>query len=499
MDISTALSFVRAKLKELTLCNAARSALDWDMETGMPPAASETRADVISFLAGLAHEMALDPYYVEALTFLREQVALGNVPADETANIALAWKAYEREARLPGDFVRELSNLTAVSHHVWAEARRQSDFGMFAPNLTRIIDLKREQARLLSSGSPPYDALLDEFEPGANTAAITAVLTPLRERLAALVAKIAGAAAVAPPPLIAAPLDAQINWNQRIAAMLGFDFQAGRLDASAHPFTAKLHLGDVRITTRYEPKDLLYSVMSTVHEAGHGMYDQGVPAADYGQPVGEAPSLGIHESQSRLWENLVARGRPFWQYFLPLLQADGFLPGVDVDSFHRSVNRVQPSFIRTEADEVTYNLHICLRFEIERDLIEGRLAVADVRDAWNAKMRELLGLEVTSDALGVLQDVHWSSGLIGYFPTYTIGNLYSAQLYATVLREMPDLEDRIRAGDFRGLLDWLHDRVHWHGSRYGAEQIIRRATGKGLDSSDFLAYIERKYGEIYRF
>ncbi len=500
MQTDKALDALRTALKEIAYCNAAKAALEWDMETGMPVAGSEARAETVAFLAGLAHEKSVAPDYGEALTFLREQAEAGKLSADDSALVALAWRQYDRERRLSGEFVRELSNLTAASHHVWAEARRQSAFGLFRPNLERIVALKREQAQALGGGSAPYDALLDEFEPGARTDALSEVFGRLRRDLSALVRKIQTGDQPPVLPGISLPLDRQVQWNRDFAALLGFDFQAGRLDVSAHPFTMRLHVGDVRITTRYDSADLLYSLMSTAHETGHALYEQGLPAASYGTPVGEAASLGLHESQSRLWENLVARSRPFCDALLERLQGDGHLSGLDAAEFYRSFNRVTPSLIRTEADEVTYNLHICLRFEIERDLIEGRLAVADLPEVWNAKMNEYLGVAVPSDADGVLQDVHWSSGLFGYFPTYALGNIYSAQLFEAARRDLPDLDGLVRRGDFAGLRRWLHDKIHRHGSRYGVEEMMRQAVGDGFqDPAALLDYLERKYGEIYRF
>ncbi len=489
-----------AFLKDAANINAAKNLLVWDMETIMPEAGADARSGPVSCLEGLAHEKLTSAEYRDLLSPLAELRDAGGIPADDPAYavVGLAWKNYRREARLPSSFVTELSALCASSHHVWKDAREKKDWAAFLPNLTRIVAMKREEARLVGFTASPYDALLDAFEPGMDAAKTSALLDGIAPPLAALVRRIGASPTDRGPEgtRVAAPLAAQAELNRVFATRLGFDLRGGRIDPTAHPFMTRIHVGDIRICTRYDEADALYALMSTFHEAGHGMFEQGLPSSLYGTPAGEVASFALHESQSRLWENMVCRSLPFCEFLARELGAAG-IGAPPAALLHRALNAVAPSFIRTEADEVTYNLHICLRFRIERDLIEGSLDPADVPAAWNALSREYFGIEPEHDADGALQDVHWSAGLFGYFPTYALGNLYAAQLYEAASREIPGLEDGFREGRFADLLAWLRDRVHRHGSLVDAATIVARATGKPPSPVPFLAYVERKYSAIY--
>ncbi|HTM68938.1 MAG TPA: carboxypeptidase M32 [Candidatus Binatia bacterium] len=489
-----------SQLKDIARINAARNALEWDMETKMPAGAGEARGEIIGSLAGLAHAKLTSPSFEEAIVPLRELREQGRLDRDDPCHaiIGLAWKEFDRARRLPSAFVEELEGLCAASHHVWAEARKASDWNAFLPNLSRIIAMKRDEARLVGYSGSPYDALIDRFEPGMTSAMLGKVLGDLAAFLAPFVRRI-GEAGPVDPSVIRKPLPARAQEALclRVAKAIGFDMAGGRLDEAAHPFMTRLHPGDVRLVTRYDEANLLDGLYSVIHEAGHGMYEQGLPAGLYGTPAGEAPSYGLHESQSRLWENMVGRSLQFCEWLLGECALQGAAFGTGHVPFWRAINAVAPSLVRVDADEVTYNLHVCLRYGIERDLIERKLDPADVPEAWNAGMRELLGVTVPDDARGCLQDVHWSGGLFGYFPSYAVGNLYAAQLYAAAAEELPGMEEGFAEGEFAPLLDWLRQNVHERGSLASADAIVREATGSGLDAGPFARYLEDKYAGVY--
>ncbi|KPJ84728.1 hypothetical protein AMJ57_05595 [Parcubacteria bacterium SG8_24] len=486
---------------EIAYLNSANCVLEWDMETFMPEAAADVRAKVMAHLSGAAHDRAVSPEYGDVLSALKERLDAGRLQGIRAATVRKCWKEYERERKLPGEFVRELADLCASSHHVWVRAKDNSDFGAFLPNLQRIVELKRQEAGLVGFVGSPYDALLDVYDPGTTTADVERVFRPLRLFLSDFIRRVVDSPHQPDAALarVSVPVATQELLCRRMAESLGFDFKSGRLDTSVHPFTTRLHPGDVRITTAYKEEDFLDALYSTIHEVGHGIYEQALSREHYGTPVGEAASYGFHESQSRMWENLVGRSRQFWEFYLPCLQHHaGLLLGVGPGDIYRAVNIVRPSLIRIEADEVTYNLHICLRFDIERGLIEGEYEPQDLPEVWKGLIREYLGVEVPDDARGVLQDVHWSAGYFGYFPSYALGNLYAAQLYAKAQSDIEGLEDGFREGKFRPLFDWLRDRVWCHGGALEAPELVTRSTGSPPDASHFTSYVERKFGEIYR-
>ena len=486
----------REHMAEIRALNSAQGLLSWDQETYMPPDGLTARAEARAVLSGLVHDRTVSGELGDLLS------ELADAGLDETraANVRETIRDRDRAVKVPRELVTELARVTTLAQQAWARARENDDWPLFSPLMTEVLELRRRQAEALGYASEPYDALLEEFEPGAVTVEVAAVFADLREQLVPLVAAI-GETDPRDDALLRknCPEPGQNILSRDVLKAMGFDFRAGRLDRSAHPFTTGVGARDVRLTTHFDERDLAKALYSTIHEGGHGLYEQGLPLEEAGLPLGEAVSLGIHESQSRLWENQVGRGPAFVGWLLPKLQ--GLFPGVfddvDADDVYRAVNVVRPSPIRIEADEVTYNLHIILRMELERALLRGDIAVDDLPGLWNERMGADLGLTPRNDAEGVLQDIHWSFGLFGYFPTYALGNIYSAQLYAAAQADLPDLEDGIGRGELTPLLDWMRAHVHAHGRRYTAGELCRRATGHTLDSRPFVDYLRRKFCALY--
>ncbi|MEC9002781.1 MAG: carboxypeptidase M32, partial [Planctomycetota bacterium] len=408
---------------------------------------------------------------------------------------------YQKRSKLPQSLVEEMARATVLGQQAWVQARKDDDFASFSPVLTQIIDLKRQQAEAVGYEESPYDALLDDYEPGETTANVHRVLSSLREDLVPLVAAIAESSTQPEVEILSRsyPVALQKELGERVSAQIGFDFQRGRLDVTHHPFCSGMGPFDCRITTRYDEHFFPMAFFGILHESGHGIYDQGLRTDFYGLPPGEFISLGIHESQSRMWENQVGRGRAFWQYMFPTLQETfaSALTDVTLDQFYFALNEVRPSLIRVEADEVTYNLHIIIRFELEQALIQGDLQVPDLPAAWREKYREFLGIEPPSDADGVLQDIHWGAGLIGYFPTYSLGNLYSAQFFAQAAEDLGDLEDMFSRGEFMPLKNWLQEKIHQPGKCYRAAELVERITGQPLSHEPLLAYLRAKLEPLY--
>lgn len=489
-----------AELRELALFGSSASILGWDQETVMPPRAGALRAEQFAALGGLVHQRHTRAEVGEWIAQCEADRALTNDPRI-AANLREIRREYDREVKLPEPLVREIASTTALAQQAWRDARERGDFSAFAPWLEKVFELSRQRADCLRAGSDDsrYDVLMDQFEPGARAVELDRVFRELRLELTPLIAEIAAASLPTPaqPQQGSIPTALQEAFNRRVAAQIGFDFDAGRLDTSTHPFCEGIGPGDTRLTTRYREDDFTDSLSSTMHEAGHGLYEQGLPKeAHFGEPLAEPTSLGIHESQSRLWENLVGRSAAFWRWAQPLA-AEAFgapLAGVGVDDLHRFVNRVRPNLIRVDSDEVTYNLHIMLRFDLERALLDGALVVSDLPGIWKERIASDLGLEVPNDALGCLQDIHWSMGAIGYFPTYTLGNLYAAQLWEAAAGQLPDLEEQIERGDFSGLLEWLRRAIHRHGREFTAGELCERATGAPLSAEPFVRYIVGKFG-----
>lgn len=492
-------------LQEVARWRGALTVLEWDMEVMMPPGGAKRQAETMGEVSRMAHERSVAPALGDLLAALAEDAAAGRLTASQAAVVREAARDYARETKLPAALVADLTATCAASHHVWVEAREKSDFRIFAPALTRIVDLQRQKAACLGYQGTPYDALLDEYEPGNTVAVLEPLFATLAARLADLLQRVMSSPAYATTPDDAYPVAMaaadQVALNRRVAAALGFDFQRGRLDVSAHPFTTGYHPDDCRLTTRFDEQNFLYGLFSTIHETGHGLYEQGVPRRWWGTPLGRASTMGVHESQSRFWENVVGRSRPFAAWLHGQLEGGGLVsPGGPsaVDRLFRDLNRIQPSLIRTEADEVTYNLHICLRFEIERDLIGGSLEVADLPAAWNDKTRRYLGLTPPDDAHGCLQDVHHSAGLFGYFPSYTLGNLLAAQLTVALRQDLPELDELVAQGEFAPVLRWLRGRVHRHGAGHEPAALVKMITGEPLSEKYLLGYLEDKARSLYR-
>jgi carboxypeptidase Taq len=407
----------------------------------------------------------------------------------------------DKKVKLPRTLVEELTRTAVLAQQAWDEARARSDFSLFRPLLEKTFALKRQQAEALGYPQSPYDALLDDYEPGALTADVASVLAELREQLVPLAAAIQQGGRRPKTSILTRhfPIAAQEALGRAAAGAIGFDFDRGRLDVTAHPFCTTLGPHDCRITTRYDDHALGTAFFGILHEAGHGLYEQGLPAEAFGLPLGEAVSLGIHESQSRLWENLVGRSRGFWRHFFGQARRrfPGTLDDVAADEFYYAVNDVRPSLVRIEADEATYNLHILIRFELEQALLQGELAAADAPAAWNEKYQHYLGIRPATDVEGLLQDVHWSAGLIGYFPTYTLGNLYAAQFFAAADSQLGGLAELFARGDFHPLRDWLHQKIHRHGQRFTAAELVRHVTGSALEAQPLVAHLRAKFGPLY--
>jgi len=484
------------RLQEIGRLESVEFLLDWDQEVYMPPKGVESRAAVTAMVAAMKHERRTDPVMGELLGQLHE----AGDPVQAT-NIREARRLYDRAVRMPTDLVKELSHTSSLAKAAWTRARAESDFSLFTPLLSKLLDLKRAQADHIGYEGEPYDALLDEFEPGARTADLVTLFADLRRRLVPLVRAVADAPKRPDFSILQRhyPRAAQEEMARRFAAEIGFDFDAGRLDVSVHPFCTTIGCHDVRITTRYDEHYMPAAVFGVMHEVGHALYEQGLDPEHACTPMGQAVSLGVHESQSRFWENLLGRSRPFWERHYAWAQQlfPEALKDVSLDAFYGAINTVAPSLIRVEADEVTYNLHIVVRFELERDLLNRKLETADIPDAWNRKMTELVGATPPDNRLGCLQDIHWSMGAFGYFPTYCLGNLYAAQFHAAMRRDLPDLDERIRRGDYAAMLDWLRTRIHRHGTRYRAGELCELVTGRPLSVEPFMEYVTAKFRPIY--
>jgi carboxypeptidase Taq len=492
-----------ARVREAALLESCGSVLSWDESTYMPRRGTGHRSEQMALLARLGHEMRTHPLVGELLGEIENSDLVRDSHADEAVNVREIRRVYDRAVKVPVALVEELARVSTLAQQVWRDARRESRFSPFQPMLEKIVRLLREKAQAIGYTRVPYDALMDEYEPGATTAEISQLFTRLRAELAPLVSAIAGSGQKPRTEILERdyPVERQRLLAESAAAAIGFDFEAGRLDESAHPFCSGFGPGDCRLTTRYNAHHFTESFFGVLHEAGHGMYEQGLPAEHFGTPVGSFCSLGIHESQSRLWENQVGRSQAFQDYFFPRIRQTfpTTLAGVSVDDWLLAINDVRPSFIRVEADEATYNLHIILRFEVEQALISGDLAVADVPAVWNEKFRSLLGgLEVPDDARGCLQDIHWSFGGLGYFPTYTLGNLYAAQFMNAARRDLPGLEADFRQGEFGRLKGWLNQKIHAPGMRYRAGELCRQATGETLRHEPLMEYLRGKYTRLYR-
>lgn len=498
MDACAAYNELIRHTQELATLASIAELLNWDEETYLPRGGVANRGNQNALMAGLCHEKATHPRVGELLDHLEGSPLTAHPESPAAVNIRELRRSYRRLTRLPRPLVEELARTTSLAQQEWVTARQDTDFGIFRPWLEKIVALKRAEAEALGYETVPYDALLEDFEPGLQSNTIAGLFDGLRRELLPLVSTLTHATRQATTSWVLHrefPLDRQRVFCAETAAALGFDFQRGRIDSTTHPFFSAIGPGDCRIATRYRTHDFCEAFFATLHEVGHALYEQGLDPEHAGTPMGEVPSLALHEAQARLWENAVGRRRSFWEHFFPLTQRvfHEALGDVHLDDFLRAIHRVGPTVNRVRADEVTYNLHILVRFDLERALIAGNLQAADVPAAWNEGYRHHLGITPRHDAEGCLQDGHWSAGLFGYFPMYTLGNLMAAQLFARAANEIADLDAAFARGDFAPLLDWLRRKVHRQGGRYASSVLIERATGSPLSHGAFMASLRRQY------
>jgi carboxypeptidase Taq len=492
---------LRRHLAELTDLRNALHLLQWDQQTMMPPRGAPLRADEIGTIERILHERFVSAETGRLLDAAEDSLNGASPDSDEARLISVVKRRWEKARRVPTDLAADLARAASVGQEAWVDARARSDFAAFLPQLKHNVELKLRYVECFDDFDNAYDVLLDDFEPRLRSAEVTALFAALKDELVPLIAAIADRPDAVDDSCLhgSFPLERQRRLVIAVLERMGFDRASWRLDDTVHPFASGLGAGDVRITTRWDETFLPMGLFGAMHECGHGLYEAGIAAELQRTPLGTGESLGLHESQSRMWENMVGRGRPFADYLAPTVAEmfGGPLASLDPDTFYRAVNRVQPTFIRVEADEATYNLHIILRFELEQELINGAIAVEDLPAAWNERVERYFGLTVPDDARGVLQDVHWAAGLFGYFPTYAIGNLVAGQLWQRVRDDLPDLDASLSAGDLTPLREWLRENVHRHGAKWAAGEVVQRLTGAPIAVDPFIAYLKAKLAGIY--
>ncbi|HEX3234960.1 MAG TPA: carboxypeptidase M32 [Gemmatimonadales bacterium] len=489
------------RVREEALLTTIDALLEWDEETYMPAGGVENRSEQMALVAGLLHERGTDPRVGELLAELEGSDLLADPASPPAVNVRALRREYDRYVRLPRRLVEDVARTTALAQKAWAGARQNAEFGRFRPWLERIVSLKRAEAECVGYESEPYDALIEDYEPGLSSAVVARLFDALRRDLVPLAARIAGATRQPDRSILRRPFprDRQRRFGETVAAAVGFDFSRGRMDLGVHPSCTSIGSGDCRISVRYDERDFASGLFTILHEVGHGLYEQGLDPAHYATPMGEAASVGMDESQARFWENRVGRSRSFWEHFFPAARRlfPESLGDVELDQLHFAVNGVSPSLIRVNADEVTYNLHTLVRFDLERALISGKLAAADVPDAWSDGYRHHLGVTPENDAEGCLQDGHWADGLIGYFPTYTLGDVFGAQLFARAAAELGDLDEQFARGEFAELVRWLGERVYRQGGRHPSTRLIEVVTGSAPDHRPLVDALAAKYGALY--
>ncbi len=499
--MADALAALKERLATVMDLNYAAAVLGWDQRTYMPPGGAVGRANQLGTLRKLIHEHFTAPEIGHLLDELAPLAADAQNDSNDAALVRRTRRDYDQACKLPADFVAEWARARAISNQVWEEARRTSDFALFQPHLEKQFDFAKRQAEYLGYQDHPYDALLDQYEPGMKTAQIKTLFAELKAGTLPLLKAIVNSGVQVDDSLLHQPYDEakQEQFGVEVTRAFGYDWQRGRQDRTVHPFCTHFGRDDVRITTRFYPDFLSAALFGTMHEAGHAMYEQGVDPELSRTLLSRGASLGVHESQSRMWENLVGRSRPFWQANFGRLQAlfPQQLGNADVEMFYRAVNKVQPSLIRVESDELTYNLHIMLRFELEAAILEGNVQVADLAEEWHSRMDDMLGVTPPNDAQGVLQDMHWSGGSVGYFPTYTLGNVLSVQLWERALAAHPTIPEEIGRNEYGTLLQWLRDNVHRYGRKYEPNELIERVTGESLNVQPYMNYLRTKFGDIY--
>jgi len=492
------------KLKEISAeiydLSYAAAILGWDQQVNMPPMGAESRGNQLATLQRLIHLKSTSPEVGKLIEELSGTAQDLDPDSEEARLIKVSKRDYEQAVKVPPEFTAKFAKLTAIAFGSWNQARQDDDFSIFQPHLEEIVEMNRQLAEFFAPYDHVYDPLLDRFEPGMKTQEVKAIFDALRPRQVELIQAISEAPQV-DDSFLHKHYDEKKQWDFGVVVIsrYGYDWKRGRQDKAPHPFTTNFSSNDVRITTRLDEEFLNTALFGTLHECGHALYELGVSPEYERNALAGGASLALHESQSRMYENLVGRSMPFWEFFYPRLQ-EGFpeqLSNVDLDTFYKGINKVEPSLIRVEADEATYNLHIMLRLEIEIALMEGKLEVKDLPEFWNTKMKEYLGVTPNNDANGVLQDIHWAGGMIGYFSTYALGNLISVQLWEQINRDIADLDDQIRKGEFSHLLDWLVENIHIHGKKFEPQELVQRVTGSKIDSAPYLRYLTKKYSDIY--
>jgi len=498
--MSEKLERLKELLGEVSDINRAVDILDWDQQVNIPPKGHEARGQQMGTLDRLAHERETSDEVGNLIDDLKKEFAGADPTSDEAAMIHVASRNFDKKKRVPAEFVAEQAIVSSRAYAAWGEARAKSDFSIFRPHLEKVVELIKKYVSFFPPADHPYDTLLDDYEPGMKTAEVKAIFDGLRPRQVELIKAISSAEQVEDDFLFVEYDEKRmLNFGVDVVTKYGYDWSRGRQDKALHPFETSFSVNDVRITTRFEDDNPTAMVFSTMHEGGHALYEQGVNSAYERTPLARGTSLAVHESQSRMWENLVGRSLPFWEHFFPAFK-DTFpsqLEDVDVQSFYKAINKVEPSPIRVNADEATYNLHVMLRLELEIAMVEGTVDVKDLPDVWNTKMEEYLGIMPSNDAQGVLQDVHWSTSQIGYFSTYALGNLISAQLWEKINEDINDLDDQIRKGDFSQLLAWLRKNIHQHGQKFEPQILVERVTGSRITPDPYIRYLTKKYSEIY--
>ena len=485
---------LKTRLAEIHDLRRAQEVLFWDQTVMMPPGGSAVRGHQVTTIDKIAHEKFVSDGVGNLLEELRGYEESLDVDSDEAALIRVTRRDWEKLSRVPAELAAEMTGAAAEGHDIWAKARAENDYESFLPVLEKAIELKRRYVACFDGYDDPYDVLLDDYEPGMKTAEVRQVFDELKADLVPLIAEIGsvdGDDAFMAGPW---PVDRQHEYSLRIIERFGYDPSFARLDTTVHPFAASSGTQDIRLTTRYKEDDIT-SIFTAMHECGHGLYEHGVSPSLERTPLCHGVSSALHESQSRLWENIVGRSRAFWNHFYPSFQAafPEALGGVDQERWYRALNRVRPSYIRVDADEATYNLHIILRFELEQELLAGSVDLEELPEIWNQRMLDYLGVEPPNDALGVLQDMHWAVGAIGYFSTYALGNVISGQLWERLTAEIPDLHDQFEQGEFGALAGWLQEHLWRHGRKFTPRELIERITGGGLDSEPYLRYLRGKY------
>ncbi len=494
---------LKTRLAEIQDLNKAAGLLGWDQRTLMPARGAAVRAEMLATLGKLAHEKFTSDEIGRLLEDLRPYEESLDYDSDEASLIRVARRDYQKSLRVPSSLRADISRLSAQASEVWIQARKKSDFASFLPYLQRHVELKHKYIECFDEADNVYDILLDDYERGMTTAEVTALFETLKKDLVPLIAAIAESPKTVDDACLHGhfPAEAQKAFSLDILKRFGFSDDAWRLDPTVHPFASSIATGDIRITTRYYEDFINAALFGSIHECGHGLYENGVSSSLERTPLCRGASLGLHESQSRMWENLVGRSRAFWTFFYPRLVSafPAQFGAVDPETFYRAINKVHPSLIRVEADEATYNLHIILRFELEQEIINGKLALRNLPEAWNARMKSYLGIDVPDDAHGVLQDIHWSSGMMGYFPTYSLGNIISVQIWERVKSEVPDLEQQFARGEFKTLREWLRERLHRHGRKFSPRETLQRVTGQpgGIDVGPYVRYLKSKFSDIY--